>query len=155
MARRLLHFPDMRHVPDYSVLERACRYAGETPKSHKNRAHQHRAVMRRVAEVLRKGRFHARELRIFGDYRDGKFDLKGRPRKDDLDQLDRLLSRVAQKVEEIQREQQLHRDAAVRVFLETHPGEMSVIENGVTRWVSSDDDPEDEVFSYLKNYLKR
>jgi hypothetical protein len=150
----MFSFPNMRHVPDVARLESACRRAGEIPRSHKDRTHQHRAVMRLVKEMLRKGKFHGRELQIFGDYQEGKFDLKGRPPKP-LEQQWRLLD-IAQQVEAIESDEKLHRDAALRVFLTTNPRRVRVTENGRRpRWVSSDDDPDDEVFSFLKDYLKR
>jgi hypothetical protein len=150
-----LRIPALGNVPVYSQIERYCRYAGEEPKSNEDGRRNRKRWLRRIARLLRQDDVSRADLRCVGDYLKGKFDREpGQGRPENYEQ-ERVRQLLAGRVEAIRREQGCSRDVALRTFLTENAVEMRMIENGVERWVTSDDDPDDELFSYIRSYINR
>jgi hypothetical protein len=141
-----------RGVPRYSEIEYCCRYAGEEPKSTK--AGRKRRD-RKIGRLLSRDDISRADLRVVGDYLKGRFGRKpGQGRPVNYQQA-HAWHVLAEGVEAIRRERRCSRDEAQRTFLKENLVKMLVIENGVERWITSDDDPDGELFAYIRNYLNR
>jgi hypothetical protein len=149
----VIALPSFRGVPYVSRIERDCRLAAEEPKSSEDGRKNRKRWNRRIARLLRPD--DDADWKVVADYLKGKFDRKpaqGRP--ENYEQAYTLWF-LAERVEAIRRERGCSRDAALWTFMTENPFKALVIENGVERWVRSDDDPDEGLFSYLRNYLKR
>jgi hypothetical protein len=136
--KKPLRLPGFSRVPKYSPVERACRLAGEIPKTDKvNRARAHRGVL----ALLRQG-VSAADGAVIADYLEGKFDLKNRPPN-----LERQywLSVVAERVEATQRERDCTQDEAIKF----------VFEHEIKPKLPAGAADDEKYFSYIKNYVKR
>ena len=147
-----IHVPDLSRVPHVSPLEGVCRSAGAIPKNNVDRRRRHDDVMRLVEQRLRRGEFGIDDLNTFAAYREGEFNINHRPMDENQEQLRQT---IGEHIEAIQRRDGCTLEAAVRAFLEEHFVHKLLIENGNERLITSDDDPDDEIASYIINFMKR
>jgi hypothetical protein len=135
----VIALPSFRGVPYVSRIEYYCRLAGEEPKSNEDGRKNRKRRVRRIARLLCRDDVSDADWSVVADYLMGKFDRKpgqGRPVNYERERVRQLW---AGRVEAIRRELRCSRDAALRAFL---------TENGV-------DDPDAELFSYLRSYINR
>lgn len=81
-TKKLLPLPGFSGVPEYSPIERACRLAGEEPKSNADGRVNRRRWDRRIARLFRRDDVTANDVRAVADYLRGRFDRRqkqGRP----------------------------------------------------------------------------
>jgi hypothetical protein len=150
----VIQIPDLSGVPDVrgGSIENACRRASEVPKSRHDDSDAHRDVMRLVERRLRRGEFGTDDFDAFAAYRDGKYNIRHRP----IDEgREHVLQTIGEGIEAIQRRDGSTLEAAVRAYLGKIPIQNRIIENGIERVITSNDDPDDEIFSYLFNMMKR
>ena len=112
--RARIKLPSFRGVLDYTRIERACRLAGEIPKSDiVNRRH----ALRRIARLFCAD-ISDRDLRAMADFLCGRFDRKpgaGRP-VDPHQQF--ILIRLEQQVQQVRREEYCTLNEAIRRVLD-------------------------------------
>jgi hypothetical protein len=149
---------DLSGVPDVrgGSIESACRRASEVPKSRRDDSPAHRDVMRLVEKRLRRGEFGTDDFDAFAAYRQGKFNIRHRSMDEGQEELRQT---IAEGVEAIQRRDGCTLEAAVRTYLVKTVIHYRVIEDGVERLITSNDypndDPDDEIASYITNFMKR